>query len=207
MVSPVLNSSLEIPLKGFTIKGYVLPWCGFLQCGILGPVLVCGLGDQGQPERHFLSFPWVWYALFLEVCVAASHIDLARHLGDVLHLATPGSLNNYNAFPKFPVPSSIWLWGFSATREGGLLVPKEPLLQAWRPPASPAALGLLFIVGFLWYLFSFTFQPLLPSGHRSLRFSLSWKAFPLHCFPIQAIAHSSHSSWWIFWKDGLLTRM
>lgn len=163
----MLNSSLGVPRKGFKIKVQVLLGCSFLPCEILGPGLVCALGDQGQPERHLVSSPWVWRALFLEVCVVADHTDLAHHPGDVLRLATSGSLNSYNAFPEFPAPSSIWLWEFTVTTGGGLLRAIGIFTGGWEgtccspSPWAPIYSQVPFVSPLL-YL-----PPLLPSGHRS----------------------------------------
>lgn len=87
------------------------------------------------------------------------------------------------------------------------LEPYEPLLGARRVPDTLPDLGFLFILRFLLYFFSFAFHLFILQATDWLRFPLSWKSFRFSWLPTQAILkHSSHSSWWIFWKDILLTR-
>lgn len=99
--------------------------------------------------------------------MVADHTDLAHHPGDVLRLATSGSLNSYNAFPEFPAPSSIWLWEFTVTTGGGLLRAIGIFTGGWEgtccspSPWAPIYSQVPFVSPLL-YL-----PPLLPSGHRS----------------------------------------
>lgn len=143
-----------------------------------------------------------------KVCGAADHTDPPYPLLSLVpHLATSDHQTVITPSLSSQPPQVFGFGNLWWSQVEDYWEPCEHLLCARRTPVNPPALGLMFILKFLMYLLS-TFHLFFPQVTDGLKCPSSWKSSLSLCLPIRAIAHSSScSSWWIFWKYILLTRM
>lgn len=106
----MLNSVLEIPLKGFNLKySCLLLRCGFLLCEMPVPMIIGSWRARSVRVALFVNSPWMQGTF--------SSWRFMWHLGPprsttssyqpVPHLAMWWSSKSYNALPEFPDPLSL----------------------------------------------------------------------------------------------------